>query len=116
MINSNYNSYDDYVTDAWITYIISKLPNLDNTKYNVKLSVEWNNIKQEYDIKCDCDIIKSISTNIKMPANVFYTNDLTNFDNYMNLIISNLTNQINNEEPSQNYIEINGVKYYPKEE
>jgi len=117
MYNSNSDDIcNSYVRNSWSSHIENELPKLDNTKYKVNLSILYNSAKCEYDINCYCDVIKSIDTNVKIPQHVLTQRDLNDFHNYMNLVIENLSNKINNIESCKNCIEINGVKYYPKEE
>lgn len=105
-----------HVENAWATTIESQLPTLDNSKYKVSVSIIYNPAKDEYDINCDCDVIKSLYTNIKIPQRILNQNDLTDFYNYMGLLTENLIDKINGIKPKSDYIEIDGKKYYPEGE
>lgn len=113
------DTYDDLckatIEYAWGTAFEQDLSKLDNNKYHVSIAIKYNEAKCEYNVLCECDVTKSLSTYINIPRDVMTRNNLNSFDRYMDLLKENLINKINDIEPNYNYIEIDGVKYYPKE-
>lgn len=91
--------------------ILNKLPVLENVKYNVCLYSEYNNRNNSFNIKCTCNITKTLKTELKN-----FKINLDIYDSYIDIIADNLTEQILGIPIQKDYIEINGVKYYPKEE
>lgn len=104
-------NYTKYIEDVWDRYMETQLPQRNDTQYRVSVSVDYNVAKKEYDLQCNCKIIRSVDTELKIPVN-----DLTYIKDYIDLLTENLTNKINGIEPKSDYIEINGKKYYPEGE
>jgi len=99
---------------GWSEYIKDGLPDLKDIRYKVNIDYLHDKDNNYYKILCTCDIIRSVNVNIKIPEKIIHT-DYKKFTEYFDTIKECLIEDIMNPQTDKKYIEINGVKYYPKE-
>ena len=96
-----------------IAFVHNSLPKIDNTTYKIELIQKYPDDLLSSDIKCEVTMLKTISSDIVIPIASY---DISKMKMYIGLLIDDLTEKITGIPSEKNYIELNGVKYYPKNE
>lgn len=97
--------------DPLLRFINDNLVKKDNTSYRVEIIDDYDIARREGVVTCSVDMITRISTKVCISRDD--VNDI-NMKKYLGIIVDNLNEKITGTPAVRNYIEIDGIKYYPK--
>ncbi len=108
-----YDEIIEHIEDVWARSIEKRLVKLDDfafKNYITTLNTYYDNKNYEYIVSCSVDVIRTYYSDIKIPRQYIESNNPDKIEETIIKIAADLSRQITDK----NYIEINGIKYYPK--